>query len=95
MRGIAEDSKTLTGWGLALIGASVKKDTAEKVLRWQKNHQPATLEDFRSAKILSAEEIEELSKKINSFTAIQLDYLAKPASLRNRFSTAAIKEIFQ
>lgn len=73
----------------------LKKDTAERLLKWQKDHHPEILEEYNSANILTAEELETLKKKIDSFSGLQLEYLAKPAAQRKTFTTLEIKDLFK
>lgn len=73
----------------------LKKDTAEKLLEWQKGHHAETLEDYHAANILTAKQIEALKKKIDSFTDVQLEYLAKPAAQRRTFAPGAIRDLFK
>src|SRR5437868_12026529 len=73
----------------------LKKDTAEKLLAWQKDHHPTSLKEYFEAEILTTEDLENLKKRVDSFSQRQLEYLARPSEERNTFTPGEIRFLFR
>jgi hypothetical protein len=70
----------------------VQRETARRIVEWKGREKAKTLEDFE--KILSSEEIKNLSGKINSLSEGQLEYFGKSPIERTEI-TSKMKALFR
>lgn len=70
----------------------VQRETARRIVGWKERASAKTLEDFK--KILSAEEINNLSGKIDSLSEGQLEYFSKSPIERMEI-TSKMKALFR